>query len=99
MGWTRPSGVFIRAFVAVLLFADQKNLRREGRNLGAFLLQLGAPRHHGQPLFYARHAVARALHHRIVFLSTVGRRIRPGLACKIDIVLRERVLHLVVDPD
>ena len=48
MGWTRPSGVFIRAFVAVLLFADQKNLRRDGRNMGAFLLQFRAARHHGR---------------------------------------------------
>ena len=94
MGWTRPSGHIIRDFSAVLLFLGPQAFRRNCCELGAFLLQLCATRNHGRPMFYAGHAVARALHHRFVFLPALGRPIR---ACKIDIINRERVLYLVVD--
>src|ERR1700720_2904501 len=110
MDWTRPSGHIIRGFAAVLLFADPKNLRRLGRRMGPLLLQFRAARHHGRQMLHAGHAVARALNHRFVFLPTLGRRVRPrhgtspsnwrtGLAYKIDIILRERILHLIVDLD
>src|SRR5437660_3254532 len=94
MGWTRPSGHIIRDFAAVLLLVGPQRFRRDRCKLGAFLLQLCATRNHGRPMFYAGHAVARALHHRFVFLPALGRPIR---ACKIDIINRERVLYLVVD--
>ena len=47
-------------------------------------------------MFHAGHAVARALHHRIVFLSTVDG-VRTGRADKIDIIRRQRRLHHIVD--
>ena len=50
-------------------------------------------------MFHAGHAVARALHHRIVFLSTVGRRIRPGPASKIGFVRCGRGRDFAVDFD
>src|SRR6266513_6208445 len=85
MDWTSSSAHFIRAFTAVLLFAGPKNLRRNRRDLGAVLLQLRTARHHGWPLFYAGHAIARALNHRIVFLSTLDR-VRAGPASKSSFV-------------
>src|SRR6267143_2417562 len=96
MGWTRPSGRIIRDFSAVLLFVGPQRFWRNRCKLGAFLLQLCATRNHGRPMFYAGHAVARALHRRFVFLPALGRPIR---ACKIDIINRECVLYLVVDFD
>src|SRR5437879_3821713 len=85
-------------------------LRRASGYVGAFLLWLCAGRHHGWPMFHARHAIAGFIHHRALFLSTLDRRVRArhetspsnwraGVAYKIDIVLRERVLYFVVDPD
>src|SRR5439155_750368 len=98
MGWTRSSADFIRGFVAVLLFAGAQNLRRDSGYVGAFLLWVCAGRHHGRPMFHARHAIAGFIHHRALFLSTLDRRVRArhatspshwrtGVACKSDIVL------------
>src|SRR5438105_13244087 len=75
MGWTRSSADFIRGFVAVLLFAGAQNLRRDSGYVGAFLLSLCAGRHHGRPMFHARHAIAGFIHHRALFLSTLDRRV------------------------
>src|SRR6202011_835431 len=54
-------------------------------------------RHHGRPMFYSGYAVARALHHRFVFLPTLDRRVRAGLAYKMDIVLCSRGRNFAVD--
>ena len=67
MGWTRPSADFIRAFASILLFARPQNLWRDRVRLGAVFLQLRAAWNYGQPLFHARHAVARAVDHRFIF--------------------------------
>jgi len=98
MGWTRPSGPIIRDFAAILLFVGPQRFRRNRCELGAFLLQLCTTRNHGRPMFYAGHAVARIVDYWFVFLRPMDG-VRAGRADKIDIVLRNRHLHLVVDLD
>src|SRR2546423_13439189 len=96
MGWTEPGRSFIRAFAAVLFFAGAKNFWRSRRDLGAWLLQLCPARRHGQPMFYARHAITRVFHHRSLFFSTLDR-VRAGAALEVESVRCERALHFVVD--
>ena len=97
MGWTRPSGHIIRAFATVLLFVGPQCFRRNRCELGAFLLQLCATRNHGRPMFYAGHPIACALHHRFVFLPTLDRGVRAGIACKIDVIFCSRDRDFAVD--
>src|SRR5205814_2759417 len=96
MDWSEPGRSFIRAFAAILFFAGAKNLWRSRRDLGAWFLQLCPAWRHGQPMFYARHAIARVFRDWSVFFPTLDR-VRAGAALEIESVRCERSLHFVVD--
>ena len=59
VGWTRPGRHFIRRVTAFFLFARARNFRRDRSDLGFIFLQLRAAQRDDEPLFHARHAVAR----------------------------------------